>query len=89
MRPPLLNHKRSIQFNMFSDRHSEGGNEEMHFIVDKDFETGERAGAAGTFQITNLWMEDTDEIGRHKQASGSRNALPFGRGAQRIHFGQN
>ena len=32
----------------------------MHFIVHKDFRTGERAGAGGTFQIACLFIEDPD-----------------------------
>ena len=34
--------------------------EEMHFVVDKDTETRERAGASGTFQIACLSIEDPD-----------------------------
>jgi hypothetical protein len=41
-------------------RYSDGGNEEMHFVVDKDTETGEHAGAPGTFQIACLSIEDPD-----------------------------
>jgi hypothetical protein len=39
---------------------SDGANEEMHFVVDKDIETRERAGASGTFQIACLSIEDPD-----------------------------
>jgi hypothetical protein len=39
---------------------SDAENEEMHFVVDKDTETGEYAGARGTFQIACLSIEDPD-----------------------------
>ncbi len=32
----------------------------MHFVVDKDIETGERAGASRRFQIACLSIEDPD-----------------------------
>ncbi len=39
---------------------SVGASEEMHFVVDKDIETRERAGAGGGFQIACLSIEDPD-----------------------------
>ena len=39
---------------------SDGANEEMHFVVDKDIETRERDGASGTFRIACLSIEDPD-----------------------------
>ncbi len=32
----------------------------MHFIVDKNVDTGARVGAGGPFQIANLAIEDPD-----------------------------
>jgi len=32
----------------------------MHFVVDKNVETGARVGAGATFQIASLSMEDPD-----------------------------
>ncbi len=39
---------------------SDGAREEMHFVVDKDIEIGERAGAGGRFQSACLSIEDPD-----------------------------
>jgi hypothetical protein len=33
---------------------------QMQFVVEKDFETGTRAGADGRFQITSISIEDAD-----------------------------